>query len=217
MLAAVLASQRHVRFAVFWLAALATAAFIVLFSKVAFLGFGIGIHEIDFTGFSGHAAMSAAIFPVAGYLLGNKTTPRVRLFLFALGAALAISIAMSRVWINAHSVSESVLGSALGLSASLITLALARAQLGIRSSLVAVAFIVPAFLMTNALPNHNTHLLVTKIALSLSGRSQPYDRKLWLRQSASTTRVQLNPQRHCDDHAIGRFQPPATAIQPQTV
>ena len=217
VLAVLLVSQRHSRFAISWLGALAVAAFTVLVSKVAFLGFGIGIRDIDFTGFSGHAAMSAAIFPVAGYLLGSHTKPRIRLLLFALGVALAILIALSRVWINAHSVSEIVLGSGLGLGASLITVSLARAQLGIRTSLVALAFVVPALLVTNTLPNHNTHALVLKIALSLSGRSQPFDRERWIRTRAPAANARLNLQQlHYQHHPITPFQPPDAVTPLQT-
>lgn len=37
---------------------------IVCASKLAFMGWGIGIRELDFTGFSGHSALSASIWPV---------------------------------------------------------------------------------------------------------------------------------------------------------
>ena len=33
---------------------------VVCISKLAFMGWGIGIREIDFTGFSGHTALSTA-------------------------------------------------------------------------------------------------------------------------------------------------------------
>jgi len=37
---------------------------IVSASKLAFMGWGIGIRELDFTGFSGHSALFAAFWPI---------------------------------------------------------------------------------------------------------------------------------------------------------
>lgn len=37
---------------------------IVCASKLAFMGWGIGIRELDFTGFSGHTALSSAFWPI---------------------------------------------------------------------------------------------------------------------------------------------------------
>ncbi len=37
---------------------------IVCASKLAFMGWGLGIRELDYTGFSGHSALSAAFWPI---------------------------------------------------------------------------------------------------------------------------------------------------------
>ncbi len=42
---------------------------IVCASKLAFMGWGLGIRELDFTGFSGHSALSAAFWPIFLWLL----------------------------------------------------------------------------------------------------------------------------------------------------
>jgi len=42
---------------------------IVSASKLAFMGWGIGIRELDFTGFSGHSALFAVFWPIFLWLL----------------------------------------------------------------------------------------------------------------------------------------------------
>lgn len=54
-----------------WLLAIAVTAGVTLASKLAFMGWGIGIKSVHFTGFSGHAAMSSVIYPVVGMLLAS--------------------------------------------------------------------------------------------------------------------------------------------------
>ena len=47
-----------------WLAALGAGAALVLASKLAFMGWGIGSVALDFTGISGHSMLATAILPV---------------------------------------------------------------------------------------------------------------------------------------------------------
>ena len=53
---------------------------IVCASKLAFMGWGIGIRELDFTGFSGHTALSTAFWPIFLWLLCVRATPAFRFF-----------------------------------------------------------------------------------------------------------------------------------------
>lgn len=45
---------------------------IVCASKLAFMGWGLGIRELDYTGFSGHSALSAAFWPIFLWLLSAR-------------------------------------------------------------------------------------------------------------------------------------------------
>ncbi len=47
---------------------------IVCASKLAFMGWGLGIRELDYTGFSGHSALSAAFWPIFLWLLSARFT-----------------------------------------------------------------------------------------------------------------------------------------------
>ena len=73
------ASRWHLR----WAVTLCVIGAMVLASKLAFLGWGIGIARLDFTGFSGHAAISAIVWPVVLWLLRRlcawlKVVPWIR-------------------------------------------------------------------------------------------------------------------------------------------
>ncbi|MEO8729107.1 MAG: phosphatase PAP2 family protein, partial [Rhodoferax sp.] len=115
-----LASTRAIRPVLCWLVPLGLAVGITTLSKIAFIGWGLGIAALDFTGFSGHAMFSAAIYPVLGYTLAAQWSRQPRTHFWAMlgGYALALVIGWSRVHIHVHSVSEVVAGLALGASAS---------------------------------------------------------------------------------------------------
>lgn len=51
---------------------------VVCISKLAFMGWGIGIREIDFTGFSGHTALSTAFWPILIWLLTSRASSSLR-------------------------------------------------------------------------------------------------------------------------------------------
>ncbi|MEJ2801463.1 phosphatase PAP2 family protein [Comamonadaceae bacterium PP-2] len=161
-----------------WLSGLAVASLVVLVSKLAFMGWGIGSRAWDFTGFSGHAAISAAIYPVAlGLLVGF----RWRIWGALAGVALALLISYSRLPLHAHSVSEVVLGSLVGLSAS-AWFYLGPPQVARPTLLAWVGAVALAWAASfTVLPGVGTHDLVMKMAQAASGREVLYTRK-WLRQ-----------------------------------
>ena len=176
-----LLSARSVRPASWWFVPLAFAATVTTISKVAFIGWGVGIASIDFTGFSGHAMLAAAIYPLLGYAMTHHLRAngqgRVHAVSLALAYLLAALIAISRVKVGAHSVSEAAAGFALGAAASGCALWLTQharhrlsgAWLGVALSSLLVA--LPA----HASPSR-THTLVTRLALALSQRDVPYER-----------------------------------------
>lgn len=160
-----------------WLGATALTALVVLASKIAFLGWGLGSQALDFTGFSGHAAMSAAVYPPLLAWLGQALGPRQRRWPgAAIGIALALLIAASRVPLHAHSVSEVVTGAALGLAATAFTLhrrppALQRRGLGY---LLAAGLLTALVLRMAPLPT--SHQLVVKLAQWASGNEHVHQR-----------------------------------------
>jgi membrane-associated phospholipid phosphatase len=178
-----------------WGAAIAVAATIVLVSKIAFMGWGIGSAALDFTGFSGHATMAASIYPPLAVLLGAGSKISRR-WLIASGGLLALAIAYSRLPLNAHSVSEIVSGLLLGGLASAVTLSAWPAQ---TLPLPAWKWLGPALLVLGLHtmpPQASTHQLVVALAKYLSGRDKTYQRQ-WLHQNSVTSGKQseIAPQR----------------------
>jgi hypothetical protein len=102
-----------------WLIAFSLTACLVLVSKLAFMGWGIGSAALNFTGFSGHAMMAASILPVFACLAVPSRYRTLSLLAAVAGVLLALAVGMSRLALHAHSMSEVVSGLALGFCVSL--------------------------------------------------------------------------------------------------
>jgi membrane-associated phospholipid phosphatase len=159
-----------------WLLLLCGAVALTTVSKLAFIGWGLGSVALDFTGISGHAMFAAAIHPLLFGALAPSDRPRMRVAAVAVGGLLALFIGVSRVVVDAHSVSEAVAGVLLGATVGAVALGLGRLRLGINpwvAPLVAVwLFAAPALA-----PRSQTHSMVTQLALKLSGHAVPYTRE----------------------------------------
>lgn len=159
-----------------WMLLLATAAALTTASKVAFIGWGLGWAAVNFTGISGHAMFASAIYPVLTVTCGSAGSARRRQWLLALGCGLALLVGISRVVVGAHSVSEVVAGLLLGGAVSALTLSY------FESAALALRPLVPALLLAWVavtpfqLQASQTHSLVTRLALSLSGHEAPFTR-----------------------------------------
>lgn len=171
------ASQRHLLRR--WAVATIVVAATTLASKIAFMGWGFGLEHLDFTGISGHAAMSSTIYPVAFWLLASGRSRHLKAWTVA-GVALAIAIGCSRLPLRAHSPSEIIVGLGFGLAASTwVLLHYGQAQGSIlavrgRTALLAIA---TATITPISLADLNTHDLVKATAKTLSGRSQAFERQ----------------------------------------
>lgn len=164
-----------------WILVFGTAVGLVLASKVAFMGFGLGIQRLDFTGISGHSMQAASTLPVAAAVILAERGRAARRLGILVALFVALAVGYSRWPLHAHSPAEIVAGLALGLVVAALML----------------PWIVPA---ESASPRHagwgyaavlallfvGTHdhpapaqEVVEKVALKLSGRTEPYTRALW--------------------------------------
>src|SRR4051812_17523224 len=66
------------RAALWWSVLFGAGTGVVIVTKMAFIGWGIGIRSLDFTGFSGHAMRAAAVMPVLFYLALQKAPSLLR-------------------------------------------------------------------------------------------------------------------------------------------
>jgi membrane-associated phospholipid phosphatase len=163
--------------AVGWLAWLALAVAVTTATKVAFIGWGIGSPDLDFTGISGHAMFAAAIYPL---LMGALLPRRGHSGAWAgvlLGAAVAGAVGISRVVVDAHSVSEVLAGLALGGLVSAAAMArspLLQVQIGPWAPALIGLWLAfsPAYA-----PASRSHQFVTRLALTLAGHEAPHTRE----------------------------------------
>ncbi|GAB7526548.1 phosphatase PAP2 family protein [Paraburkholderia sp. 2C] len=169
------------RLALGWIALIAGAVSVVLVTKLAFVGWGIGVRDWDFTGVSGHAMMSTAIYPVAFFLILLPARPAIRVAGIVAGFCVGIAISFSRIVVEAHSPSEAAVGCVMGAVVALLFIRLAwhttqsRNPLSILPVMMSLVVLVAAF--------HNihipTHRWVEHVALQMSGHTRPFVRARW--------------------------------------
>lgn len=184
---------RCVRLVAMWLVGLCGAIGLTTLSKIAFMGYGWGYAPLDYTGISGHSMFAASVYPMAGIaVLHAVAGPRAldwRWSGLALGCAAAGLVGASRVAVGAHSVFEVLLGLGLGGLVSLAALSAGRLP-AVRPALwLPLALAVWLSVTPAHAPPSNTHGLVTRLALQVSGRSAPYTRaelhRDWRQQHAA--------------------------------
>ncbi|HHJ4621421.1 TPA: phosphatase PAP2 family protein [Raoultella ornithinolytica] len=153
---------------------------IVSASKLAFMGWGIGIRELDFTGFSGHTALSTAFWPIFLWLLCTRGSVALRRTAVVMRYLLAGLVGYSRLAIHAHSPSEVIAGLLLGACGSALFLLLQRnssravdAQLSWGGVLSLI--IIPVVLL-NIGTKAPTQSLLGEIAVKLGPLEKPFTR-----------------------------------------
>ena len=179
VIAAWLIIQGAWRMALWWCLLFIAGMGLVIATKLAFIGWGIGIRSLDLTGFSGHAMRATTVFPVMLYLMLQKSAPIVRAGGILLGIALGAAIGISRLALQVHSVSEVVAGCALGAIVSFGFIWLAGAlQKAALNRWLLVFSLVPLLAASEVEPAPTQHWL-TEAALYLSGHDKPFTRADW--------------------------------------
>ncbi|MEX2976167.1 phosphatase PAP2 family protein [Serratia fonticola] len=160
-----------------WMLLFGGVGAVVCVSKLAFMGWGIGSRHWDFTGFSGHSALSASIWPVLLWLLCGRFSSPVRRTAVIVGYLLAAIVGYSRLVIHAHSTSEVITGLALGFIVSSTFLILQRGTQPPRLSYrkIAVTLALPLVLINSgtAAP---TQGLLERIAVTIAPVEKPFVR-----------------------------------------
>jgi membrane-associated phospholipid phosphatase len=182
-----LALGRSWRLAGYWCALFLAGMAGVVVTKVAFIGWGIGLPALDFAGFSGHAMRAAAVLPLAFFLALQNASVSARKTGVIVGVSCAVLISVSRVVVGAHSVSEAVLGCALGLGVALAFMWRARGeQFHVLHPLLIAASMSAIFLMPKADTSPATQQSMVELALYLSGHERPFVRESWKMASPGT-------------------------------
>jgi membrane-associated phospholipid phosphatase len=160
-----------------WLGLLTLSALLTTASKIAFIGWGVGSAELDFTGISGHTMFAAGVYPLLLGTLASRLPPWGQKMAVAIGFALALLVGLSRMEVGAHSISEVLAGLLLGGAASAAAMArtsLPRALMGSSLTVLVALWVLITPVHVPPLP---THSLVTRLALSLSGSPVPHTRR----------------------------------------
>ena len=159
-----------------WLVFLACAITLTTLTKVAFIGWGVQSVSLDFTGISGHTMFSSAIYPVLMLVfMGGARRDNYRLPL-ALGYGLALLVGLSRLAVGAHSPSEVLAGWFVGGAASGLAIAAVNVRAHWNLPLVPLLLLAWISITPFQLPPSQSHSLVTRLALTLSGHNTPYRR-----------------------------------------
>lgn len=167
------------RLAFNWCVLYAAGMGLVVLSKLVFMGWGIGISAIEFAGFSGHAMRAGAVLPVLGYVALKNAAAPVRRGVVLGGVALAMLISLARVMTDEHTLSEVLLGCLLGLGIAGVFFCSARDSGRLVVSRVLVLASLGALMLTPRVEPVPTEVMITKVALRLSGRPKPFVRGDW--------------------------------------
>ena len=158
---------------------LAVAAMLLtLASKLAFIGWGLGLASLDFTGISGHSVLSSLTFPLLCLAIARGAGKDCDAVAFAVGCGLAVLVGISRLQVGAHSVSEVVAGLVLGGGVSALVLNTRVAHRLQISAAVSTFVFVWLATTTIALRDLHVHQHVIHAALVISGHAKPYTREI---------------------------------------
>ncbi|MEI2263830.1 phosphatase PAP2 family protein [Erwinia sp. CGal63] len=160
-----------------WALAFCTAGAVVSLSKIAFMGFGLGSAHLNFTGFSGHTAMSATLWPVMLWLFSGRLSENGRRFAVAVGYLIPVLVGVSRLLLSYHSVSEVVTGLILGFTLStafLVSQRRSRLQ-GFSSLQLCVALLLPLLLLSHG-RLATTQQFLQRLSVQIAGIDHPWTR-----------------------------------------
>lgn len=171
------------RTVLYWIVAFGLAGLFVSLSKILFLGFGIGSARYNFTGFSGHSAMSATLWPVMLWLISGRWSSLWRGFALGVGYLIPLMVGFSRLVIHAHSKSEVVTGLLLGFTLSTAFLISQRrtALKGFSWPQVSVVLLVPLMLLGQGRVA-TTQQFLERFSANLAGLEKPFSRADLFRQ-----------------------------------
>ncbi|MCU5774262.1 phosphatase PAP2 family protein [Erwiniaceae bacterium BAC15a-03b] len=168
----------------FWITTFCLTGIIVSLSKIAFMGFGIGSARFNFTGFSGHSAMSATLWPVMLWLLTGRLPLFWRGMAIGLGYMIPLLVGLSRLVLHAHSTSEVISGLLLGFTLSTAFLVSQRsARLKSFSVMqLCVALLVPLILLGHG-RIAGTQDFLAQLSTKIAGVEKPWTRAEMLKQA----------------------------------
>jgi len=99
-----------------WLLSLGAGVALVLAGKLAFGFYGWSLPGLEFYVISGHAMLTAAVYPVGLSVAGAMVSPRLARWGLVAGLALALVVSVVLVLGLYHTVTETLAGAVVGLA-----------------------------------------------------------------------------------------------------
>lgn len=168
------------RMALWWLIIFWAGFSLVVASKIAFLGWGLGIRLLDFKALSSHAMLSSSVAPVLFYLILQRAPIIVRVTGITLGVVFGVVMGFCLVGFHFHTVSETIGGFVLGCFVSLGFIWMSSSLTSPRPNFWLVPFAIFTFVCVWYIrPSTVAYLIVKAAALYLSGHDEPYNWSTW--------------------------------------
>lgn len=115
-IALALAAQQQRQQAAWWVIAFGAGVAVIAAGKLAFEFFGWSIPSIDMYVISGHAMLTAAVYPMLFTTLARPFGSLARTLGLLAGLGVALVMGMALVWGRFHTLSETILGALVGLA-----------------------------------------------------------------------------------------------------
>ena len=151
-----LAVSRRTTLSLGWLRPVVIASALTVVTKLAFSAFGVG-GALDFSGLSGHAMLSAILYPIIAFRTTRRSS-RMRRWLAAVAAGVVVTtVAASRVVLGVHSMIDVLSGLVVGVVAAAVAIrTLSRAPPdhvgGSEMTLSIVVLLTTMAILSHALP-----------------------------------------------------------------
>lgn len=178
-IAALLLTCRAWRMALWWCLLFAAGLSLVAASKIAFLGWGLGILSLDFKALSGHAMLTTAIIPVMFFLLLQWASPIMRTAGILLAIVFSVIMAICLIAFNFHSASEAIAGCTLGGIVSLGFIKISSTLPAVRLNRRHILFSILAFLVVQYAKPPSIEYWIERAALYISGHDKLYNWTSW--------------------------------------
>ena len=164
-----------------WVALLSAGVVVTIASKVAFIGWGTGWAAVNFTGMSGHAMLSTAVYPVLLGTFASSGAGTRRNVAIGAGCLLGILICVSRLLLGAHSLAEVLAGGLVGALITGLLFSNNHQPFEAVTPVILILLVTWLALMSAFAPSSRTFSAVTELSLYISGQERPYTRSRMMR------------------------------------
>jgi hypothetical protein len=169
-----LLTARAWRMAFWWSLLFGLGIGLVTASKVAFMAWGMSLHDLEFKAISGHATGVTAVFPTLLYLLLQPRGARAQVGGIVAGLALGGLMVILLVAENEHSLAEALVGWFTGAAVSLGAVHMARGQPDSRALPLGVLCAMLVFASAAWVMHEVPYgYLMARTAVLISGNSPP--------------------------------------------